>query len=147
MILDVSNKPLVNLSDGKSWRKLEKKGIVIDYRWINGSPNMLLYKSNVLAAKVEIVAFSADDAWKYVQPNGYARKSLVMDCMGVAQAMGWDILDQHAVRSIADVVLEHLPDIKNMPTLEPKWNEKKTNVGEVTVKRDGKTLVEGLVCA
>lgn len=146
-VLDISGKPMVMLGGEYTALRHVSKGIVTEYTWRGGEPVMILFKESV-ATKQGAFLIELKDAFNYANSNGHMSTDLIKHAIQAAAALGYDPNDKFAVRKIMDTILDGLPDLVAMPPC-PEELAKREQVGqgrnEMTLKLDGKTILEGLV--
>lgn len=135
----------VVVGGANAWKVKRKGDIAIAFHWMNGEPALVLFpaRPNTLGASAFCVALSA--AYKYAQPNGYPTPYCVQQAAKAAAIMGM-YPDRFTIHRIADVILENIEDLLDMPP-EPaahaKEDQRKRRViGEMTFKSEGKTVAE-----
>lgn len=145
-ILHASGKKLVMLG-GDVWDQRVTGDIISEFKWIDGEPAMLIYKS-VLGKNTQAYMIEMKDAHQFALSNGQASKRLLNElCFGAAKALNSEY-DKATVHRLITVILDGLPDMLRMPP-EPteleKANRPSTGNDEISIKIDGKTIIETVV--
>lgn len=145
-ILHPSGKRMVMLG-GDVYEQLHKGDITYEFKWVGGEPVMLIYK-RTLGANSPAYMIEMSDAHKFAESNGYATRALLSKyCYEAAKAVGSEHDKATAFRMI-DVILDGIPILLRMPP-EPKVfeiaNRPSTGNDELSIKVDGKTVIETVV--
>lgn len=127
----------------KAWRKYRKGDIGISYHWVNGEPAMVLFPGNRQASPlITPFVIPLSVGHQYVNSDGHPNLVNAMaaaieaaQCLGMAPEMS-------TIHRIIDAIVEGMPDLVCMPP-EPDWANPVPKVdGELTIKRDGETVLE-----
>jgi len=109
---------------------------VVSYQWINDEPAMIIWPKikRVLTQGAFVLGLS--HAYLYNEPQ-----YLIMKSFEVAKFLGFDD-SKFAAHQIADLIIEGLPDLIDMPPAKPTAEDKhKEMVGEMLIKVDGQTIM------
>lgn len=134
----------------KAWKVRRHGDIGVSFQWVNDEPAMILFpaKTNAFAqGGAYVLALSA--AFKYADSvSGGPTPYLIRQCAAAAVQLGFLATDTFAIRKIADVILDSLPDLVEMPP-EPTGMTKgqAESVGEMLIKLDGETIHHSEVAA
>lgn len=145
-LVHASGKKMVQLG-GDVWDQRVTGDIISEFKWIDGEPAMLIYKS-VLGKNTQAYMIEMKDAHEFALSNGMASKRLLNElCFGAAKALNSEH-DKATVHRLITVILDGLPDMLRMPP-EPseleKANRPSTGNDEISIKIDGKTIIETVV--
>lgn len=145
-LLHHSGKKMVMLG-GNCHRKFMKGDLIVELKWVDGEPVMILYKE-VLGANSPAFMIEMADAYKFAQSNGNATKHLVCELSAqAAKAIGSDN-DKATAFRIIDAILNFMPELLMMPP-EPKElevaNRPSSGEDELSIKINGQTVAEVLV--
>lgn len=147
-LLDISGKPMVMLGGEHTVLRHVSRGIVSEFTWRGGEPVMILFKDTGMAGRCGAYLIELKDAFHYADSRGNPSTTLIDHSRAACAAMGWDRNDKFAVFNVMTVILEGLPDLIKMPP-PPRELERREQVGggknELTLKLDGKTILEALV--
>lgn len=133
------------LGGEKAWKQRVTGEIVSSYQWINKEPAMVLWPSGPrrLGGGAFILCLSA--AFRYANSNGSPTPYLIKQTIKIAQQFGMEP-NQFLCKKIADVILDGLPDLCEMPPEPTGLNAKQTEaIGEALIKVDGQTIFHGEV--
>lgn len=88
-------------------------------------------------------------AWKYADStSGEPTPYLVRAAVQGARQLGFSPTDTFAARKIAEVIVDNLPDLIDMPPEPQQFNqEQQQAIGEMVIKIDGETIHEREVAA
>lgn len=136
----------VVVGGANAWKVKRKGDIVVAFHWVNGEPAMVLFPARpntALKPTACIIALSA--AFKYARSDGYPTKYTVEQAGKFALLMGM-YNDRFTVHRIADVILENIEDLLDMPP-EPQAfhaedKRKRRVIGEMTFRSEGKVVAE-----
>jgi hypothetical protein len=128
----------VILGGDTAWKVRVKGDIVCAFHWVQGEPAMCLYpRDKRLGAAAFVIKLSV--AHQYARSNGYPTKYLMEACGKAAVVMGMEA-QGFTMHRIADVILDGLPDLVEMPP-EPAFPKKKgQRAGEITLKLGDKEI-------
>lgn len=132
-----------------AWRVFTKGDLVLAFHWVGGEPAMVLFPANgrmllrkcvpycmPLAAAHELVKDGTGGA--IVDPTALWSKA-----SKAAKVMGYDG-DFQIARQAADMILNHLDDLCDMPPMPAALNRAgPAPTGELAVKVQGETIFEG----
>jgi len=124
----------VTLGGEKAYKIRTIGDIVCSFQWVNEEPAMVLFPKvkRTLTNGAFVLCLSA--AFKYTNIN-----YLVSQSFAAAKQMGFEA-SKFSAHQIADVIIEGLPDLIEMPP-EPTQEQKvEQAIGEMLVKVDGKTI-------
>lgn len=105
---------MVRLGGDDVWKQRLTKGIVSEYKWIDGKCSMILYRP-VAAHRTKAFVIDLRDAHHYAESNGGPSPTLMRDAMTAAEEIGFSARDKSAVMAIMDVILDGLSDLLKMP--------------------------------
>ena len=127
----------ITVGGEKAWRVRRKGEFVVSYQWINGDPCMLVFPANP-GRGAGVFAIALDSAWKYAdsQTGGpthylFQQADMALEVMGM-------IATTSALRAVADVIVDGLPDLVEMPPEPAQFNP--LPKGEMLLKLDGTTV-------
>lgn len=110
---------------------------------------MILFpaRKSLPGAGAFVIALSA--AFKYADSkSGAPTQYLIEASVMAARQMGFSPTDTFASRKIAEVIVDSLPDLVDMPPEPQQFNqEQATAIGEMAIKIDGQTVHEAEVTA
>lgn len=133
----------VVLGGEKAWKQRVTGEIVSSYQWVNREPAMILWPAGPkrLGGGAFVLCLSA--AFKYANSDGTPTKHLIKMTVKIAQQFGMEP-NQFLCKKIADVILDGLPDLVDMPPEPTGLNAQQTQaIGEASIKVDGQTIFEG----
>lgn len=128
----------------KAWKVRKHGDIGVSFQWVNEEPAMILFpaaKINAFQnAGAYVIGLSA--AYKYADSKtGGPTPYLVRQAIAAAVQLGFMATDTFAVRKIADVIVDSLPDLCEMPPEPVAMTLKQAQeIGEILVKVDGRTV-------
>jgi hypothetical protein len=142
-LIHPSGKKMVMLG-GDVWERRVTGDIISEFKWVDGEPVMILYKS-VLGANTPAYMIEMADAHRFALSNGGASQKLVKEyCHDAAKALNSEN-DRATIVRIIDVILNGLADLLRMPP-EPKAleiaNRPSSGNDELRIQVDGKTIIE-----
>lgn len=145
-IVHHTGKKMVMLG-GNCHRKFQKGDLIVELKWVDGEPVMIIYKY-VLGANSPAFMIEMQDAYQFAQSNGNATKKLVCELAAqAATAIGSDN-DKATAFRIIDAIMNFMPELLMMPP-EPKEleiaNRPSTGNDELSIKVNGQTIVETAV--
>lgn len=118
--------------------------LIVELKWVEGEPVMLLYK-NVLGQTGKAFMIEFKDAYRFARSDGYASKELVQKLShDAARALNSEH-DKATCYRIITAIMDFMPDLLLMPpepTEQEKANRPVTGDGELTIKIDGKVILE-----
>lgn len=127
----------------KAWKVYRKGDIGISFHWVNGEPAMVLFPANRASSKSVIpFAIPLGVAWQYANSDGHpnlvhtlAAATDAARCLGMAPDLG-------TIHRIVDAIVDGIPDLVTMPP-EPISHDTAPKLdGELSIKRDGETVIE-----
>ncbi len=116
MLVDAQGVPL--LSRNMEWLRRTKGDLIISYQWTRNDEFPDGIQSMVLMRSVHpegMFAVTLARVSLYAEPSGLPTPTLIMDCMQIADMLGWSPMDRSAVHRIADAILEGIEDLIKMP--------------------------------
>ena len=132
---------------GKAWRVRRHGDIGVSFQWVNDEPAMILFPLCRTLGGAYVICLSA--AWKYADStSGAPTPYLVQQSVAAAAQMGFSETDRFAARRVAGIIVDSLPDLVAMPPEPVGLNaETAQNIGELSLKVDGETVLETEVAA
>ena len=108
--------------------------IVCSYQWVNEEPAMVLFPKvkRTFTNGAFVLCLSA--AWKYTNVN-----YLVSQSFAAAKQLGFDD-SKFAAHQIADIIIEGIPDLVEMPPVPTTEQKLEQAIGEMLIKVDGQTI-------
>lgn len=145
-LLHASGQKMVAL--GINYYRIFRKGdLVVELKWVDEEPVMLLYKM-VLGANSPAYMIEHKDAFQFATSKGDATKKLVVDlCDQAARAINCEH-DHHTKIRIIDAILNFMDDLLMMPPApkEIALADAPTNgTDELSVKVNGQVVAEAMV--
>jgi hypothetical protein len=139
----------VMIGGPKAWKTRQTGDIGVSYQWVNDEPAMILFPARhaLPGHGAYVVCLSA--AFKYADSKtGGPTPYLIEAAKHAADVMGM-FPDQFTLRRIADVIVDGLPDLVDMPPEPVGFNEAEHRAiaGEMTIRVDGQTIHEAEVTA
>lgn len=139
----------VQIGGPKAWKVRQHGDIGVSFQWVNDEPAMILFpaRRSLPGAGAYVICLSA--AFKYANSKtGAPTPFLVQASMVAAQQLGFMATDTFAGRKIAEVIVDSLPDLIDMPPEPQQFNQEQTQaIGEMSIKLDGKIIAEREVTA
>lgn len=139
----------VQIGGAKAWKVRQHGDIGVSFQWVNEEPAMILFPSrrSLPGAGAYVIALSA--AFKYADSRtGAPTAYLVRQSVLAAKQMGFSGTDTFAARKIAEVIVDSLPDLIDMPPEPQQFNQAQAQaIGEMAIKIDGTTVHEAEVSA
>ena len=139
----------VQIGGAKAWKVRQHGDIAVSFQWVNEEPAMILFpaRKSLPGAGAFVIALSA--AFKYADPRtGGPTPYLIRNSVQAAQQLGFSPTDTFAARKIAEVIVDSLPDLVDMPPEPQQFNQEQTQaIGEMAIKVDGQTVHEAEVTA
>lgn len=148
--MTIATKTGLMLGGPKAWRVFSKGDLVLAFHWIGEEPSMVLFPARgrsllrrcipyclPLSAAHELVKDGTDGA--IVDSEVLWEKA-----SRAASVMGFDG-DFSIARQAADLILNHLDDLCDMPPVPSVLieQERKAPTGELAIKVAGETVFEG----
>ena len=133
-----------------AWRVFTKGDLVLAFHWVNGEPSMVLFpaKGRMMLRNCVPYCLPLSSAHELVKDGtgGFVVDAdiLWVKASRAAQVMGFEG-DFQIVRQVADLILNHLDDLCDMPP-EPVVLAGTTGpapTGEIAVSVGGETVFEG----
>lgn len=144
-LLHASGREMVALGVN-SFRIFRKGDLIVELKWVNEEPVMLLYKQT-LGTNSTAYMLEHKDAYQYAQSDGNATKDMVIRlAANAARALGAEHDKDTRIR-IMDAILNFMPDLLMMPP-PPKQivlADQPTGENELSVKVNGVTVAEAMV--
>jgi len=139
----------VQIGGAKAWKVRQHGDIAVSFQWVNEEPAMILFpaRRSLPGAGAFVIAISA--AFKYADSRtGEPTPYLVRASVQAAQQLGFTNSDTYAARKVAEVIVDSLPDLIDMPPEPQQFNqEQAAAIGELSIKVDGETVHEAEVSA
>lgn len=139
----------VQIGGSKAWKVRSHGDINVSFQWVNEEPAMILFpaRRTLPGAGVYVICLSA--AFKYADSKtGGPTPYLVRASMAAAQQLGFMSTDTFAARKIAEVIVDSLPDLIDMPPEPQQFNQEQAQaIGEMAIKIDGQTVHEAEITA
>lgn len=140
----------VMIGGAKAWKVRQHGDIGVSFQWVNEEPAMILFplRRSLATAGAYVIALSA--AFRYADSKtGAPTPYLIRQSIAAAQQLGFSPTDTFASRKIAEVIVDSLPDLVDMPPEPTGMNADQTAsaIGEMSIKLDGKTIAERDVTA
>lgn len=132
----------------RAWRVRHLHDVSVAYHWIEHEPAMVLFR---LADPRSAFVVTLAKAYEYADARtGQPTVELFNSAARALKVLGFHSQDKFALHRIADVIVEGLPDLVEMPP-EPDWTKAgeaaAVPVGELTVKAGGRAVHESVVTA
>lgn len=127
-----------------AWRVRRHGDLVVAYHWVNDEPAMVIYPAISNGSRSSaIIALSA--AHKYAEPRtGEPTVHLLQQAAAITKHLGM-VVTRDAVRRVADVIVEGIPDLIDMPPEPTQFaidrHRAQGRTGEVTIKAGGETVL------
>jgi len=139
----------VQIGGAKAWKVRQHGDIAVAFQWVNEEPAMILFpaRRSLPGAGAFVIAISA--AFKYADSKtGAPTPYLVQASVQAAGQLGFSKTDTFAARKIAEVIVDGLPDLIDMPPEPQQLTQAQTHaIGEMVIKIDGETIHEAEVTA
>lgn len=139
----------VQIGGAKAWKVRQHGDIAVAFQWVNEEPAMILFpaRRSLPGAGAFVIAISA--AFKYADSKtGAPTPYLVRASVQAAQQLGFSPTDTFAARRIAEVIVDSLPDLIDMPPEPQQFTQEQAQaIGEMVIKIDGETIHEAEVTA
>jgi len=126
----------VEIGGDKCWKQVVQGDLVGTFTWVNDEPALIITPKAVSIKGAYIVCMSS--AYKYTNID-----YLIQQAVACANHIGMDGKSKFTVRRIADLIMNNLQDLCEMPPekmVMPK--EKGKAVGEMVLKVNGETKIE-----
>lgn len=139
----------VQVGGAKAWKVRQHGDIGVSFQWVNEEPAMIIFpaRRSLPGAGAYVIALSA--AFKYADPKtGGPTQYLIVQSFAAAQQLGFMATDTFAERKIANIIVDSLPDLVDMPPEPQLFNaEQQQAIGEMAIKVDGQTIAEKEITA
>lgn len=139
----------VQIGGPKAWKVRQNGDIGVSFQWVNDEPAMILFpaRRSLPGAGAYVICLSA--AFKYADSKtGAPTPFLVKASMLAAKQLGFMETDSFAVRKIAEVIVDSLPDLIDMPPEPQQFTQAQQQaIGEMSISLDGKVIAEREVTA
>lgn len=139
----------VQIGGAKAWKVRQHGDIAVSFQWVNEEPAMILFpaRRSLPGAGAFVIGLSA--AFQYADSStGAPTQYLVQMSVHAAQQLGFSRTDTFAARKIAEVIVDSLPDLIDMPPEPQQFNqEQAAAIGELSIKVDGHTVHEAEISA
>lgn len=139
----------VMIGGAKAWKVRQHGDIGVSFQWINEEPAMVLFpaRRSIAGAGAYVICLSA--AFRYADSKtGAPTEYLIRQAVAAASQLGFSPTDTFAARRIAEVIVDSLPDLVEMPPEPTGLNaEQQAAIGEMSIKIDGQTIAEREVTA
>lgn len=139
----------VQIGGAKAWKVRQHGDIAVSFQWVNEEPAMILFpaRKSLPGAGAFVIALSA--AFKYADARtGGPTPYLIQGSVMAAKQLGFSPTDTFAARKIAEVIVDSLPDLVDMPPEPQQFTQEQTQaIGEMAIKIDGQTVHEAEVTA
>lgn len=139
----------VQIGGAKAWRVRQHGDIAVSFQWVNEEPAMILFPARRSLPGSGAVVICLSAAFKYAHPTtGAPTEYLVKFAVQAAAQLGFSKTDTFAARKIAEVIVDSLPDLVDMPPEPQQFNQEQAQaIGEMVIKIDGETIHEAEVTA
>jgi len=139
----------VQIGGAKAWKVRQHGDIGVSFQWVNDEPAMILFpaRRSLPGAGAYVICLSA--AFRYADSKtGAPTPFLVQGSVMAAKQLGFSATDTFAARKIAEVIVDSLPDLVDMPPEPQQFTQEQTQaIGEMVIKLDGQTIHESEVTA
>ncbi len=139
----------VQIGGAKAWKVRQHGDIAVSFQWVNDEPAMILFpaRRSLPGAGAVVICLSA--AFKYADARtGGPTPYLIHFSVQAAQQLGFTNSDTFAARKIAEVIVDSLPDLVDMPPEPQQFNQEQAQaIGEMAIKIDGETVHESEITA
>lgn len=139
----------VQIGGAKAWKVRQHGDIGVSFQWVNEEPVMILFPARRSLPGSGAFVLCLSSAFKYADPKtGGPTPYLVQMSVAAAKQLGFMETDTFAARKIAEVIVDSLPDLVDMPP-EPQQfiQAQQQAIGEMSIKLDGKVIAEREVTA
>lgn len=147
-VLGPSGRPMVSLGGEGAWKQWTHGDIVVSLQWHDcgaedgPEPCMVLFP----AARRDAGAFVMPEksSWKYGRNDGRPTELTWHASRMIAVMLGFDANDRSVRMKICEHIVDHLPDLKAMPSQAPQESiAKAITLGiEATASINGKVIKE-----
>lgn len=138
---------MIRFGGDTAYKTRKQKDIAIAFHWISfgdytNEPCMVLFP---VRARMGAGAYvlPLHKAYTFATSEGFASKTLVESATKAANVMAMDVTSM-TVHNIADVILDNLPDLVQMPPMPKDWANmvRQSRKGELTVKVGGDKVLQ-----
>lgn len=138
----------VQLGGDKAWKVYPKGDIVVSFQWVNDEPALILYPRKSMAATPGAFVLPLESAFKYADAKtGGPTPYCIRMAHKAAEVMGV-MNDRFMLHRIVDAIMEGMLELIEMPPKPTGLNQQQTaELGEIVLKRDGRTIYHGAVHA
>lgn len=139
----------VQIGGAKAWKVRQHGDIAVSFQWVNEEPAMILFPARRSLPGAGAFVIGLSSAYKYADSRtGAPTNYLVQMSVTAAGQLGFSPTDTFAARKIAEVIVDSMPDLIDMPP-EPQQftQEQQASIGEMVVKIDGQTVHEAEISA
>lgn len=125
----------------KSWKQRIKGDIVVSYQWLNAEPAMVLFPKRKQTLDSGAFAICLSAAHQYANSDGYPTQYALHQAVRGAKIMGF-FPDKATCIRIVDAIIDGIPDLVEMPPINPGYNEQKHRevIGEMNITNHGKVI-------
>ena len=144
-MLGPSGKQLLAIGGEYAWKQFIKGDVMVTLQWINNDPSICLFPA-VPRIKPSAYVIGLSALHKYVESNGHPTRYMMAQSIKMAECLGFQPGKDVCFR-IMEMVLDAAQDLVMMPPTPEivVKSEKAPPVGELTIKRDGETIMEAEV--
>ncbi len=127
----------VHIGGKDSYKQVVKGDVVMSLQWINDEPAMVIWPKVRRTLSNGAYCICLSSAYKYADNNYLIQQAAIC-----AEYIGLE-KSAFAIRNIADVILNHLQDLCEMPPEQMvRKKEKSPIIGDLSVIVDGQTVRE-----
>jgi hypothetical protein len=108
--------------------------IVCAFQWVNEEPAMVLFPKVKRTMTNGAFVLCLSSAYKYTNV-----RYLIAQAFAAAKQLGFDD-SKFAAHQIADIIIEGLPDLVEMPPMPTQEQKLEQSIGEMLLKVDGKII-------
>lgn len=133
-LLGPTARPMVALGGANAWRTRRIKDVYCSFQWLDLRqwgfentpdhacvPCMCLFRPTNTGRGAYVIPQA--HAFLFGTRAGHPTNHLLTSAFQIAEDLGFDMRDKHAIRQCIDVVIEGLPDLVLMPTEPPNTTE------------------------
>lgn len=133
-----------------AWKVVSRGEVAVAFHWYNGEPSMVLFptkKRSILDVR-QVVPYvlplaSAHELVKDGSGGeGIDGEVLLNKARTAVEVMGFGD-DPFLARKVADLILDHIDDLCDMPPEPETLARRNAPTGELTVNVDGETVFQG----
>jgi hypothetical protein len=150
-VLGPNGRPMVSLGGADAWKQWVHGDIVVSLQWHDcgshdgAEPCMVLFPS----ARRDAGAFVIPQAssWKYARNDGRPTDLMWHASRMVAVMLGFDANDRQVRMKLCEHIVDHMPDLKDMPSQPPREQQVKPVILgiEASMSVNGKTMTEEVI--